>query len=109
MSKKLNIANITSDLEGSAFFPSKSTPSPSPALKQPQNKQRVEVKKPAKPQTALPTKQPSSNNQIERAEKYTTRLKPSLVKKIRLEAVELDIKDYEVVTNAVNAYFEKKR
>lgn len=28
MSKKLNITNITSDLEGSAFFPSKSVTSP---------------------------------------------------------------------------------
>ena len=32
MSKKLNIANITSDLEGSSFFPAK-TPVPSPIQK----------------------------------------------------------------------------
>jgi len=33
MSKKLNIANITSDLEGSSFFPTKSAPLPSPIQK----------------------------------------------------------------------------
>jgi hypothetical protein len=39
--------------------------------------------------------------------KYTTRLEPSLVKKIRLHAIEKDKKDYEVVRDALNQYFER--
>jgi hypothetical protein len=46
---------------------------------------------------------------VEKPEKYTTHLGPSLVKKIKLFAVEREMKDYEVVTAALLVYFEKNR
>jgi hypothetical protein len=86
-------------------------------------KENVSDKKPAKPQTLLPAspqnrltanpqarktanQSPTPDN-LDKPEKYTTRLEPSLVKKVRLHAIEKDIKDYEVVRNALNQYFEK--
>jgi hypothetical protein len=37
----------------------------------------------------------------EKVEKYTTHLEPSLIKKIKLEAIEKDMKDYDVVRTAL--------
>src|SRR5918992_5543600 len=37
----------------------------------------------------------------EKVEKYTTHIEPSLVKKIKLAAIEKDIKDYEIVRIAL--------
>jgi hypothetical protein len=45
----------------------------------------------------------------EKVEKYTTHLEPSLVKKIKLAAIEKDIKDYEVVRLALTQYFESMK
>jgi hypothetical protein len=60
MSKKLNIANITSDLEGSAFFPAKKIPVPSPiqktAIKKEPRPEKKEVKE-SKPEPLVPTVQ----------------------------------------------------
>jgi hypothetical protein len=79
------------------------------------NKENESDKKPAKPQTLLPenpqarktANQSPAPDILDKPEKYTTRLEPSLVKKIRLHAIEKDIKDYEVVRNALNQYFER--
>ena len=79
------------------------------------NKENVSNKKPAKPQTLLPANpltrktanQSPAPDILDKPEKYTTRLEPSLVKKVRLHAIEKDIKDYEVVRNALNQYFER--
>ena len=46
---------------------------------------------------------------LEKAERYTTRLHPSLVKRIKIYAAEHDVTDYEVVKQAVEEYFTKKR
>src|SRR3954452_15825859 len=51
-----------------------------------QRKQDAEAKKPANPQARKTAIQSSSIDSSERPEKYTTRLKPSLVKKVRLHA-----------------------
>src|SRR4051812_39449558 len=44
---------------------------------------------------------------LEKPEKYTTHLEPSLIKKLKIYATERDMKDYQVVKNALLLYFEK--
>lgn len=41
-------------------------------------------------------------------EKYSTLLQPSLIKQIKQYALEHDMKDYEVIQQAVQAYLEQK-
>jgi len=80
-------------------------------------KEEKEIKKPASPQagkTANPfTRKPASplieRGILEKPEKYTTRLTPSLVKKVRLYAIDKDMKDYEVVSTALNQYLERNK
>jgi hypothetical protein len=69
--------------------------------------QGADGKKPANPQARKTANLPLAD--VEKPEKYTTRLEPSLVKKIRLEAIEKDVKDYEVVRTALNQYFENNK
>jgi len=47
--------------------------------------------------------------EIQKAEKYSTQLPPSLIKRIKQQALEQDIKDYEVVQFALEAYLSKKK
>ena len=47
--------------------------------------------------------------EIQKAEKYSTQLPPSLIKRIKQQALEQDIKDYEVVQFALEAYLTKKK
>jgi hypothetical protein len=96
--------------------PQRPAPSPvtsSPAVNtlqgQPIKKQVEAEKKPAYPQARKPAKPSPTLDGLEKPEKYTTRLLPSWVKKIRLDAIEKDIKDYEVVTAALKLYFESKK
>ncbi len=71
-------------------------------------KARNEVeKKPANLQTSKTVSLSPTLDSIEKPEKYTTRLEPSLVRKLRIYAAEKEIKDYEVVKKALNEYFEK--
>jgi hypothetical protein len=58
-------------------------------------------RKPANPQTRMSVK--------EQVEKYTTRLEPSLVKRIKIYAAEHDLADYEVVKQAVEEYLAEKK
>ncbi len=94
--------------------PEKKTPphviSP-PASKQPQTQlpKNDGIKKPANPQDRKPAKLSTSFNSLEKPEKYTTRLEPSLVKKIRLDAVEKDMNDYDVVKTALTQYFGRNK
>ena len=44
-----------------------------------------------------------------KAEKYSTQLPPSLIKRIKQHALEQDIKDYEVVQFALEAYLPRKK
>src|SRR5436305_6841632 len=46
---------------------------------------------------------PKTRN-LEKAEKYSTQLQPSVIKKIKQYALEHDVKDYEVIQEAVHLY-----
>ena len=77
---------------------------PTKAVTQPR-----ETKKPTKPQNRLPTTQSPALGLIEKPEKYTTHLLPSLVKKVKLHALEQDINDYDVINNILLDYFDKNK
>jgi hypothetical protein len=68
-----------------------------------------ESKKPTKPQNRLSTNHSSTPVVAENVEKYTTHIFPSLVKKVKLHALEQDINDYDVVNNALTFYFDKNK
>ena len=59
-----------------------------------------EVDKDTKPQTVKPTKP--------RVVKYTTHLKPEVVKELKRYALENDLKDYDVMQEAVEMYLKVK-
>ncbi|SRR5438128_484908 len=59
--------------------------------------------KSGKPET-LKTRLPENP----KAQKYSTQLPPSLIKRIKQHALEQDIKDYEVVQFALEAYLPQK-
>jgi hypothetical protein len=69
----------------------------------------TETKNPTNPQNRLPTTQSSAHGLTEKPEKYTTHILPSLVKKMKLHAVEKEINDYDVINNALLFYFDKNR
>jgi hypothetical protein len=76
---------------------------------QPVKNEGGEPKKPANQQTRKPANPSPALEPLDKPEKYTTRLEPSLIKKIRLHAIENDMKDYEVVRTALNQYFERNK
>src|SRR5664280_2136542 len=94
-------------------------PSPVPKTEQiqPIKTQVDEVKKPANPQTGKPeslqtrkqVNMYSTIPSVEAPEKYSTRLAPSLVKKIKVYAAEKELKDYEVVKVALLEYFKRNQ
>jgi hypothetical protein len=57
-------------------------------------------------ETGKPENLKTSNQ--EKAEKYSTQLQPSIIKKIKQYALEHDVKDYEVIQKAVTDYLTKK-
>jgi hypothetical protein len=90
----------------------------------PHEQEKIEqINKPANPQTRLPVKpkdgKPASGLEEkpassfarkpanEQPEKYTTRLEPSMIKRVKVFAAQQEIKDYEVVKQALSEYFEK--
>jgi hypothetical protein len=74
----------------------------------PRGKQHTaERKKPVNLQTRKPAKQSPAD--LDKVEKYTTHLEPSLIKKIKLAAIEKDMKDYDVVRAALEQYFENNQ
>ncbi len=81
--------------------------------KKPANPQTV---KPVSPQTHLPESGQSGKpaNPLDRktiseaVEKYTTRLTPSMVRRIKIHAAQQDMKDYEVVEKALQEFFDRK-
>src|SRR6266705_1687319 len=66
-----------------------------------------ETLKPSFPENPLSGKPESSLSR--KPEKYSTQLPPSLIKRIKQQALEQDIKDYEVVQFALEAYLSKKK
>jgi len=127
MKKHINTAEIMSELEGSVFFPSK----PQATIQQEQPPEKEKARKTAKPQavktaspqTALPASpqvhipaKPLAGKPVnpldrkpvsEQVEKYTTRLVPSMVRRIKIYAAQQDMNDYDVVAKALLEYFEK--
>jgi hypothetical protein len=119
MKKKLNTEGIANELAGASLFfypqnrvekrPVADTSLPEKPVIQPKTgkpKGLVETKE-ASPQARKPEKLSSTLTDLEKVEKYTTHLEPSLVKKIKLAAIDKDIKDYDVVRIALKEYFEK--
>ncbi len=82
----------------------KKTSKPAKAVTQPHD-----AEKSTKPQNRLSTIQSPTHDGAEKVEKYTTHLEPSLIKKVKHYAVEKEIKDYEVVKNALLFYFEQNK
>ncbi len=68
--------------------------------------------KSGKPENTLSGNQETLKPRIpesSKAEKYSTQLPPSLIKRIKQHAQEQDIKDYEVVQFALEAYLSGKK
>jgi hypothetical protein len=81
--------------------PTAVSPTPPEQISQPSKNLSVIEKKPAK-------RSPTPDG-VEKPEKYTTRLEPSLVKKLQFHAVQNDMKDYEVVRIALQQYFDRNK
>jgi len=67
-----------------------------------------QVGKAVNPNVVKPSNPQARKTIMEQVEKYTTRLEPSLIKRIKIYAAENDLADYEVVKFAVEEYLEKK-
>jgi hypothetical protein len=78
----------------------------SPQTRLPANPQEGKT---AKPLAVIPANPLTRKPLEEVVEKYTTRLKPSIIKQIKHFALEQDIKDYEVVQQAVQEFLAKKK
>ena len=61
-----------------------------------------------KPQVGKPTKQQTDKPTKLQVVKYTTHLPPETVKEIKRLALENDLKDYQVVQEAVEHYLKAK-
>jgi hypothetical protein len=127
MKKRLNTDQIQSELRGeSAFFPGykgngstpnrtpeESKPATSPTPQEqiaPTNRSGGEHEKMStNPQTGKPTTPSPTLGLFEKPEKYTTHLEPSMVKQLKLFAVEKDMKDYQVIKNALLLYFKHNK
>jgi hypothetical protein len=83
------------------------SPTPANTQSQPIKKPNEPEKKSTKPQVYKTTSIPSPLNSLERPEKYTTHLEPSMIRKLKLHAAETEMKDYQVVQKALLLYFEK--
>jgi hypothetical protein len=94
------------------------TPSPvvkSPTLNQPTNFTKIQqaeaktIKKPTSTQVHKPTNSSPTADPTEKPEKYTTHLEPSMVKRIKRYALDEDMKDYQVIKEALLLFFEKNK
>src|SRR3954453_18046034 len=126
MSKKLNITAITNDLsQGSAFFrPSHPQLPKTQAGQPPPPESRPEARKlppPLSPiqndkQQETPTLSPQKPDnekapsvqepKDEKFDKYSTYLRPGYKKELKMTALERDCKDYEILDEALSAYFK---
>ncbi len=64
---------------------------------------------PSNPFAGKPVKPLARKSENDPVEKYTTRLTPSMVRRIKIHAAQQDMKDYEVVEKALQDYFEKNK
>ena len=102
----------------------KPTPAPS-SVEPPRNPENLKTGKPESMKPSFPenlkARKPENNlsgnpenlkprlPESPKAEKYSTQLPPSLIKRIKQHALEQDIKDYEVVQFALEAYLTRKK
>jgi hypothetical protein len=63
---------------------------------------------PTNPQTGKTTSTQTGKTAKPEVEKYTTHLQPATIKAIKRYAVEHDTKDYEVVQEALDLFFQTK-
>src|SRR5438128_654522 len=107
-----NIAKRRAEQNNSPILPSQMSqgvpPIPTLADREPTNR-TSELKMSTKPQTHFSETKSATGVPFERPEKYTTHLEPSLIKKLKIYATERDMKDYQVVKNALLLYFEKNK
>ena len=61
------------------------------------------------PLSGKPVFKKSGNQENVKNEKYSTLLHPLLIKQIKQYALEHDMKDYEVIQQAVQGYLESKK
>ena len=90
-----------------ASVPAVRSPVPERVKTQTVKKEVEREKKPANLQTGKQAQHSPLTDLLEKPEKYSTRLEPSLVKKVRLHAAEMDMNDYDVVRTALLEYFER--
>jgi hypothetical protein len=102
--------------EPSFAEPNKATPSPVSASPPPKKQNTLTKKTDSRleemstnPQTGKPIIPSPPLGLVEKPEKYTTHLEPSLVKQLKLFAVEKDLKDYQVIKNALLLYFKQNK
>jgi hypothetical protein len=99
-------------LEETPQQPTPSLVAPSPTPKKPSAPKQEEGGKETmstNPQTGKLTPHSPPVGLVEKPEKYTTHLEPSLVKQLKLFAVEKDLKDYQVIKNALLLYFKQNK
>ena len=82
--KKLDIEQATRELEESVYF------------------------QPTSPQTDKPVSTQVDKTTKPQVEKYTTHLTPATIKAVKWYALEHDLKDYEVVQQALALFFETR-
>jgi hypothetical protein len=98
--KDLKKQTAKDDLKGSAYFPEKT--SPAQVIKQQVGK-KPEIMKSGNHEKSTPL-----STQQEKPEKYSTLLHSDRIKKLKLHATELDMKDYECLEMILDKYFENR-
>lgn len=88
--------------------PVASSPTQKPSTTTRENEQR-ETKKPEIMKSGNHEKHSPINISKEKPLKYSTLLDAAIIKKIKLEAAERDIKDYQVIELALSEYFAKMK
>jgi hypothetical protein len=82
--KKLDLEGVVSDLEESAYF------------------------QPPNPQTGKTTSGQVDKLTKTQVDKYTTHLTPATIKEVKKYAFEHEMKDYEVVQEALDFFFQSR-
>jgi hypothetical protein len=89
--------------------PKTKVPEPTPPKPSQKPRNGGDFKMPTNPQNHKTTSDSPTTSLVEKPEKYTTHLEPSLIKKLKMYALENDLKDYQVIKNALVDYFDKTK
>jgi hypothetical protein len=104
-----DVASPTSNISQGQINKSESDSFKKPANPLAGKPANLQTRKTESPQTRKTANPLIETEVFEKPEKYTTRMIPSLVKKVRLHAIDKDMKDYEVISTALNEYFERNK